>query len=109
VPNVNNIAGGKHNVVIVATENDSVYAFDADGLTPTVLWQVSFQNPAAGITAASLSSPLHTEDSTAAPAMALEGEATRLPIWRPLWTRTSRGFDRPRLPHRQAESRVCEL
>ncbi|MGA8867594.1 MAG: hypothetical protein WB510_11530 [Candidatus Sulfotelmatobacter sp.] len=48
VPNVN-IAGGKHNVLIVATENDSVYAFDADGLSPTVLWQVSFVNPAAGI------------------------------------------------------------
>src|SRR5271154_5797088 len=51
VPNVN-IAGVKHDVLIVATENDSVYAFDADGLSPTVLWSVNFQNPAAGITAA---------------------------------------------------------
>jgi hypothetical protein len=51
VPNVN-IAGGKHDVLIVATENDSVFAFDADGLTPAPLWSVSFQNPAAGITAA---------------------------------------------------------
>jgi len=32
---------GAHNVVYVATENDSVYAFDADGLTTTPLWQVS--------------------------------------------------------------------
>ncbi|MGA8763611.1 MAG: choice-of-anchor D domain-containing protein [Candidatus Sulfotelmatobacter sp.] len=48
VPNVA-IAGGTHNVLIVATENDTVYAFDADGLSPTVLWQVSFVNPGAGI------------------------------------------------------------
>jgi hypothetical protein len=33
------VAGAAHNVVIVATEHDSVYAFDAD--TGTALWQVS--------------------------------------------------------------------
>jgi hypothetical protein len=33
------ISGAVHNVVFVATERDSVYAFDAD--TGTVLWQVS--------------------------------------------------------------------
>ena len=38
VPNLS-IAGGTHNVVYVVTENDSVYAFDAD--TFTQLWQVS--------------------------------------------------------------------
>ena len=33
---------GFHNVVYVATEHDSVYAFDADGLSTTALWHVSF-------------------------------------------------------------------
>ena len=33
------VAGAIHNVVFVATEHDSVYAFDAD--TGTMLWQVS--------------------------------------------------------------------
>jgi len=40
---------GIHNVALVATMHDSVYAFDADTKMPP-LWQVSFINPAAGIT-----------------------------------------------------------
>ena len=34
-----------HNIVYVATENDSVYAFDADGLSTTPPWQVGFLDP----------------------------------------------------------------
>src|SRR3984957_4446617 len=49
VPNVAIPNLGTHNVVYVATENDSVYAFDADQPGPP-LWQTSFINPAAGIT-----------------------------------------------------------
>jgi len=41
---------GVHNVLYVATENDSLYAFDADGLTPNILWHLSFIDPANGVT-----------------------------------------------------------
>lgn len=48
--NLNFPGQGFHNVVYVATEGDSVYAFDADGLISGPLWQVGFTNPDAGIT-----------------------------------------------------------
>jgi hypothetical protein len=41
---------GTRNVAYVATENDSVYAFDANASSCQILWQVSFINPAAGVT-----------------------------------------------------------
>jgi len=46
-----NIPGvGVRNVVFVATNNDSVYAFDADNAAATApLWRVTYTNPAAGI------------------------------------------------------------
>jgi len=40
---------GVHNVLYVATENDTVYAFDADNYVPTPYWTNSFINAAAGI------------------------------------------------------------
>jgi hypothetical protein len=44
------IAGAKHNVVYVATEHSSVYAFDADGRSSTPFWHRSFINSSAGVT-----------------------------------------------------------
>ena len=49
VANVDVPGTGQRNLVFVATEHDSVYAFDADnGGAP--LWHDSFINPAAGVT-----------------------------------------------------------
>jgi len=46
-----NIPGkGTHSVIYVATENDSVYAFDAGGATTTPLWHVNFLDTANGVT-----------------------------------------------------------
>ncbi|MGE5057516.1 MAG: beta strand repeat-containing protein [Acidobacteriota bacterium] len=42
VASVNIPGSGVHNVVYVATENDSIYAFDADGSSSSPLWHVSF-------------------------------------------------------------------
>jgi len=40
-----------HNLVFVATEHDSVYAWDADTVSTTPVWHTSFINPASGVTA----------------------------------------------------------
>src|SRR6266851_3453315 len=54
------IGGGTHNVVIVATQHDSVYAFDADngsGTTCTQYWKVSLLTAAYGAGAGATPAP----------------------------------------------------
>jgi hypothetical protein len=50
VPNVSIPGQGTHNIVFVATEHDSVYAFDADAKAPAAFWHVSFIDATNGIT-----------------------------------------------------------
>jgi hypothetical protein len=53
LPGVSIPGAGTHNVVYVATQHDSVFAFDADnnlGGNSSPLWTISFINPNAGIT-----------------------------------------------------------
>ena len=52
VANLNIPNRGPRNVVFVATEHDSVYAFDADGKSTSPIWKRSFIDTANGITAA---------------------------------------------------------
>jgi hypothetical protein len=56
LPNVAIPGLGTHNVVYVATQHDSVYAFDADsntGVNSSALWHRSFIHPKHGITTVS--------------------------------------------------------
>jgi hypothetical protein len=50
VPHLEISGMGKHNVLFVATEHDSVYAFDADAPSSAPLWKVSFLDPGSRIT-----------------------------------------------------------
>jgi hypothetical protein len=47
VPNLT-VAGSPHNVVIVATQHESLYAFDADAAPCTTLWHVNLTDSAHG-------------------------------------------------------------
>src|SRR5215471_3472530 len=49
LPSVDVPGKGQHNVLFVATEHDSVYAFDADRPGDAPLWQVSFLDPKGSI------------------------------------------------------------
>ena len=74
VPNVSIPGQGTHNVVYVATENDSVFAYDADGRSATPLWQDSFINPSAGIT------PLGESDVNSCPLIGPSLGITATPV-----------------------------
>jgi hypothetical protein len=72
------VAGrGTHNVVFVATEHDTVYAFDADsaaGLNAEALWQVNFSDPANGVV------PVPASDYLRCPAVVPEIGITGTPV-----------------------------
>ena len=71
VPRVKIPKNGVHNVVYVATEHDSVYAFDADGLVSAPLWQRSFIDPANGVT--TVPSPADTGATDIIPEVGITG------------------------------------
>lgn len=50
VPGVEVPGKGRHDILYVATEHDSVYAFDADRPGDPPLWQVSFLDTSRGVT-----------------------------------------------------------
>ncbi len=50
IPQVAIPGNGIHNVVIVATQHDSVYAFDSDSPAAAPLWKVNFLDSDAGVT-----------------------------------------------------------
>ncbi len=61
VEKVNVPGQGFLNLIFVATEHDSVFAYDADGVIQTPIWTTSFINPAAGITTVPNSDTLSTD------------------------------------------------
>jgi hypothetical protein len=49
VPNVSIPGQGTHNVLYAVTEGDSIFAYDADGLAPGLLWSLNYTNASKGI------------------------------------------------------------
>ncbi|MBT9332595.1 chitobiase/beta-hexosaminidase C-terminal domain-containing protein [Paracidobacterium acidisoli] len=75
LPNLT-INGATHNVVFVATENDSVYAFDADsngGSTSGLLWQASMLAAAHGAAAGATTIPYTTVSGDIQPQYGITG------------------------------------
>jgi hypothetical protein len=56
VPNVS-VGADKHNAVLVGTEHDSIYAFDADRAPCVTLWQASMLDSAHGASAGEIAVP----------------------------------------------------
>src|SRR5258708_6114204 len=50
VPQLDMGAGGTHDIIIFATENDSIYAIDAENLAGSALWERQYVDAANGVT-----------------------------------------------------------
>ena len=57
------VGGARHNVAFVATEHDSLFAFDADSTACAQLWTVSLIDPAHGASAGETSLPSVSGDA----------------------------------------------
>jgi hypothetical protein len=73
IPSVEIPSKGTHDVLFVATEHDSVYAFDANRPGDPPLWQVSFLDKARGVTVVS-------EDDAQCPFIRPEVGITSTPV-----------------------------
>ena len=77
VPGLKMSDGKVHNVLFVATENDSIYAFDADsngGANAKPLWQITLLNAAHGATAgATPQAPKSTGENDIGPVIGITG------------------------------------
>jgi hypothetical protein len=80
VPNIKMSDGNVHNVLFVATENDSIYAFDADsngGANANPIWQVSLLTSAHGAGAGATAVPYgDTGSPDVAPTIGITGTPT---------------------------------
>jgi hypothetical protein len=80
VPGLTMKDGQIHNVLFVATENDSVYAFDADtngGANAKPIWQISLLSPAYGAGAGATAVDWHDSGSPdVAPTVGITGTPT---------------------------------
>lgn len=106
VPNVQIPGQGTHNVVYVVTQNDSVYAFDADGLSSIPFWQDSFIDPSQGITPVSCQRDGKNVESCAVyPIYGITGTPVIDPATNTMYLiartqETSQGTGKPRYFHR---------
>jgi hypothetical protein len=73
LPSVEIPGKGRHDLLFVATEHDSVYAFDANRPGEPALWHVSFLDKARGVT-------VLTEDMVACPFIRPEVGITSTPV-----------------------------